>query len=438
MRHVLTMTASSSVGLVAIFVVDAVSLFYIAQLGQPELTAAVGYASTLLFFTLSLCIGLSIAASTLTAQALGRGDREGAKQTASTSLVIMFVAASALAALLFPLLGMLTRFLGAKGLAASEAVVFMQIALPSVPLLGVGICLGGLLRAVGDAKRGMWVTLFPALALIVLDPLLIFGLNLDIRGAAIAVILARCVMVWIGWRSLTKIHHLLAKPTRETTLRLLKPFLAIGIPAVLTQIATPFANAFVTKSMAQFGDDAVAGWAIISRLTPMAFGVIFALSASVGPIMGQNFGAKRFDRVRSTLNDSLKVTLIYCVAVSLILALFAQTIAHLFDAKGQTYDVVVFFCTFIASSFIFNGMNFVSNAAFNSLGFAFYSTMINWGRSTLGVIPFVWLGGHWYGARGVMVGYGLGAVLTGLIAIWLCYRVVGRVQAKSLVKIPHP
>ena len=431
MRHVINMTASSSVGLVAIFVVDAISLFYIAQLGRADLTAAVGYSSTILFFTLSLCIGLSVAASTLTAQALGRGDRTAAQQTASTSLVIVLGASTLLAILMFPFVGELTRLLGATGIAADEATVFMHIVLPSVPLLGLGICLSGLLRAVGDAKRSMWVTLFPALSLIVLDPVFIFGLKLDIRGAAIAIILARCVMVWVGWRSLNKIHGLLLRPNQETILRLLKPFLAIGIPAVLTQIATPFANAFVTKSMAQFGDDAVAGWAIVSRLTPMAFGVIFALSASVGPIIGQNFGAKNFGRVRSTLNDSLKVSLLYCVMICIVLAVLAQPIAHIFDAKGQAFDVVVFFCTFVAASFIFNGMMFVSNAVFNSLGFAFYSTLLNWGRSTLGVIPFVWLGAHWYGAKGVMAGFGLGAVFSGLIAITLCYRVVNKIAART-------
>ena len=73
---------------------------------------------------------------------------------------------------------------------------------------------------------------------------------------------------------------------------------------------------------------------------------------------------------------------------------------------------------------------FVSNAVFNSLGFAFYSTLLNWGRSTLGVIPFVLLGANWYGAKGVMAGYGLGAVLSGLIAIALCYRVVNRVETR--------
>ena len=68
---------------------------------------------------------------------------------------------------------------------------------------------------------------------------------------------------------------------------------AIAFPAMLTQLATPFANAYITHEVAPFGDEAVAASAIIGRLVPVAFGIIFALSGSVGPIIGQNFGARR-------------------------------------------------------------------------------------------------------------------------------------------------
>ena len=84
----------------------------------------------------------------------------------------------------------------------------MRIVLPSVPLLGLGMCLGGLLRSTGDAKRAMWVTLGPAGVITILDPLLIFGFNLDLDGAAYAVVIARIVMVCVGFYGLLKVHRL--------------------------------------------------------------------------------------------------------------------------------------------------------------------------------------------------------------------------------------
>ncbi|MFA0071473.1 MATE family efflux transporter, partial [Vibrio breoganii] len=93
----------------------------------------------------------------------------------------------------------------------------------------------------------------------------------------------------------------------------------IALPAIITNTATPIGNAIVTTGIAQYGEDFVAGFAVIGRLTPVCFAVIFALSGAVGPIIGQNFGAERMDRVKETLNNSLLVTTAYTIAVCILL-----------------------------------------------------------------------------------------------------------------------
>ena len=432
LRHVLTMTGASAFGLVSVFAVEALSLFYIGLLGQPELSAAMGYSGTLLFFATSVSIGLSIAGSALTARALGRGNLQQAREIAGAALAIMAVVMTSFTCIVYPLLGTLVHWLGARGQTAELTVTLMRIVLPSWPLLGIGMCLSGLLRAIGDAPRSMYVTLGSAAATLALDPLLIFGFGLGLNGAAIATGLARVVMVVIGLHGLLRVHGLFARPRMGFVTREFAPFMAIGLPAVLTQIATPVGNTYVTATMAAFGDDAVAGWAVIQRVIPVAFGLLFAMSGAIGPIIGQNYGAQRFDRVTSTVRDSLRVTLVYVLVVWLLLAIFSHQIADLFRAKEQAHALIVFFCSFVAGSFLFNGALFVANAAFNNLGYAFYSTALNWGRSTLGVIPFVWLGAHWYGAKGAMAGYGLGVVLFGVSGMLLCLRVVARLQGTTV------
>ena len=424
------MTAAGAVGLVAVFAVEAVSLLYVALLGKPEYTAAMGYAGTLLFFATSVAIGLSIAATALTSRALGSGQRDQANQIAGASLAIMFVVMAAFAGIAYPLLPYLIRLLGATGQTAELTLTLMRIVLPSWPLLGLGMCLSGLLRALGDARRAMYVTLGSAAASVLLDPLLIFGFGLGLNGAAYATVLTRAVMVGIGLHGVLKVHHLFAWPRLDFVLREFRPFLAIGLPAVLTQIATPVGNAYVTGSMSAFGDDAVAAWAVIQRIIPVAFGVLFALSGAIGPIIGQNYGAKRFDRVQSTMRDSLKVVLVYVTVMWAVLALSGGLVADLFKVTAQAHGLIVFFCVFVAGSFLFTGALFVANAAFNNLGYALYSTALNWGRSTLGVVPFVWLGQHWYGAQGAIAGYGLGVVLFGVFGCLLCFRVLARLQVR--------
>ena len=431
LKHVLNMTAAGSIGLIAIFAVDLLNLFYISLLGQKELTAALGYAGTLLFFLLSLGIGLSIAVSALASRVLGKGDREQAKRLAGASLLWMVSSMTLCAALAYPFLDPLLRLLGATGVTADLALRFSRIVLPSAPILAAGMCLGALLRALGDGRRSMYVTLGAGAATALLDPLLIFVFGLGLDGAAIATVLARFVMVGIGLHGLVRVHQLFAWPDVATLRETFKPFFAIGLPSVLTQIATPVGNSFVTAAIAPFGDSEIAGWAVVIRIIPVAFAVLFALSASVGPIIGQNVGAGRYDRLQSTLRDSVKVVVVYVLAVWLLLALCSTLIADVFGATGQGREVIIFFCVFVAGSYVFNGAVFVANAAFNNLGFVLYSTVLNWSRATLGVLPFIWVGAQYGGVKGLLAGYGLGVVLFGVIGVWGCFKVLEQLERKA-------
>lgn len=424
MRHVVTMTATGAIGLVAIFFVDALNLFYISMLGVQELAAAIGFAGTLMFFTVSVSIGLTIATSALVSRALGRGDREEAALVGGASLMFVGVVQFALVAAIWPFLGTLVHWLGARGETADIATRFLAIVIPSSPIVAIGMCTTGILRGVGDARRSMYVTLAGGVAAAILDPLLIFGLDLGIDGAAISTVLSRFVLLGVGLHGAHVVHRLIRLPDAARLAAIARPFFAVGGPAIATQIATPVGNAYVTYAIAGFGDDAVAGWAIVGRLVPVAFGVIFALSGSVGPILGQNFGARRFDRLRQVMRDALVVTTVYVICIWLLLALFAGQVAALFGATQGASDLIVFFCVWAAGSFLFNGGLFVANAAFNNLGFPGYATLFNWGRSTLGVIPFVWIGAHYYGANGVIAGWGLGAVVFGIGAVLVCFRVI--------------
>ncbi|MEO7938802.1 MAG: MATE family efflux transporter, partial [Burkholderiaceae bacterium] len=212
--HVIRMTAAGSIGLVAVFAVDALNLFYITLLAQDELTAALGYATTVLFLATSMAVGLSIAATALTSRALGAGKPAQARQIAGASLIIVGVCMSLLAVVAWPLLEPTLQLLGARGQTLERAAALMRIILPSWPLLGIGMCLSGLLRATGDARRAMYVTLGAAATALVMDPLRILWMDLGLTGAAIATVIVRLTMVWIGLHGLWRIHRLIARPDR--------------------------------------------------------------------------------------------------------------------------------------------------------------------------------------------------------------------------------
>jgi putative MATE family efflux protein len=436
MRHVVVMTATGSIGLMAIFVVDFLNLFYIALLGEQELAAAIGYAGTLLFFTVSLCIGISIAGTALVSRALGARRRDEARRLATTSLVFMAVVTLVLTLLTLPLLSPILTLFGATGRTHEIAWRFLLIVMPTTPLMGIGMACSGLLRAAGDAKRAMYVTLCGGLLTAVCDPLLIFGFKLGVDGAAITSVFARLALIAVGFHGCIRVHDLLARPDLRAALADARPLAGIAVPAVLANIATPFGNAIVTAAVARYGDSAVAGYAVIGRIIPLAFGAIFALAGSIGPILGQNLGAERYDRVRRALIDGMIFTTVYCIAMCVALVLLREFIVRVFGATGEGAELIRFFCIWVAPSWIVVGWLFVANAAFNNLGFPTWSTVFNWGRATVGTVPFVWIGATQFGAAGVIAGQAAGALVFGVGAVIVCFMVVGRLATHRLQ--PHP
>lgn len=430
MRHVLVMTSTGSIGLVAIFIVDFANLFYISQLGIAELAAAIGYAGTIVFFNTAVGIGLSIATSANVSRRLGAEDLDGARRMAGTSLMAAFAISAAIVSLAYPFLGDIVAALGARGDTYEFALWYLQIVIPSMPLLCLSMALSALLRAVGDAKRAMYLTLLGGVVIAVFDPIFIFVLDMGLTGAAIVSVASRVFMVLVGFWAITRYHHLLALPEMAYLRPDLKALMAVALPAVLTNVATPVGNAWVTYEISAYGDGAVAGWAIVGRVIPVAFGALFALSGAVGPILGQNLGAGLFDRLGQALRDALKFVVTYSLLAWFLLYLMQEPLADFFNASGDSRSLLAFFCTFAAAGFLFNAALFVTNAAFNNLGYPLYSTLFNWGRATLGTIPFTWVGGALYGANGVLAGQAIGGVLFAVAAQIICWRTLGKLKER--------
>ena len=341
--------------------------------------------------------------------------------------MLTFAISAALSVILWLFIEPLLGLLGATGHTRELATRYLAILLPTLPMLATAMTSSAVLRSVGDARRAMNVTLFGAIANVGLDLLFIVHFGWGIEGAAIASAIARIVIVGIGLYGVVVVHNLLGRPKWATLMSDTPLFAAIAVPAVLTNVATPAGNAYVTAALAPFGDSAVAGWAIIGRIIPVAFGAIYALSGTVGPILGQNLGARRTDRMRSVLTQSLAVMAAFTAVAWLALAVFAHPLADLFRADGEARQLIVFFCRRLSPLFVFLGALFIANAVFNTLGRAHYSTALNWGRATLGTIPFVMVGASAGGAEGALAGNMIGGVVFGFVAVALGYRLIAQI-----------
>ena len=424
MGHVVTMTLTAATGLMFMFLIDAATLFWVSQLRDETLMAALGFAWTIQFFIIGSGIGLAIATSALVSRSIGEGNHQQARRQATSSIIIAMAVQAVVVAVVLIWLRPLLSLAGAQGETLDVAARFLWITLPSTPLMALGMVGGGVLRALGDAWRAMSVTIGAGLVAMVLDPVLIFTLGLGMDGAAIAMVIARFCLAGLVMYFMVRTHDMLGAVTRDQLTGIARPFFAIAAPATLTQMSTPFGNALLTALVAGFGDGAVAGWAVVTRLTVLAFGGVFALSGAIGGILGQNYGAGLMMRVRCVYRDAVVFCAAYTVLAWGALYLSRDLVVGVFNLGPEGAEVVAAFVGLAAGGFIFTGALFVANAAFNTLGRPLWSTMFNWSRDAFFMLPLAWALSLPLGAAGVIYGQALAGVVVGGAAAWVGWRFV--------------
>lgn len=435
MRHVVVMTLTSAFGLSFMFLVDFLALFWVSQLKIEMLVSAIGFAATLQFFIVSVGIGMMIAGVALVSRALGMGQGERARRLSTVFLVYSVVIQTLLSIATLVFLEPLLRITGAEGATLEVARDFLMLSLPSQPIMAAGMCAAAVLRAVGDAWRGMMVTVIGGLVAAALDPFLIIYLDLGVEGAAQAIVGSRLVMAAFGIYWVWAKHNMFAAPRASDITAFLSPYLAIALPAVATQMATPFGNWLLIRAISEHGDAAVAGFGVVSRLTILGFGGIYALSGAIGGIIGQNAGAGLGDRVRQAFMDSVKFCAIYTLATWAVLAALAGPVISAFGLSAEAAEVVEVFCYYAAGTFVFTGALFVANATFNNLGRPLWATAANWTRDGLLMAPLAFGLGALFGAGGVIWAQALGNMVVGVIAGWAAWRHVCSGQG---IEAGHP
>lgn len=426
LRHILVMTGTSAVGLLAIFLGDLANVFFLKQLGDEAIVAAVGYGSSIIFLTISIGIGLAIAATALVSPAIGAGRMVQARRLVVHAHVLTFIVATILAFTVWLFITPMLELLGATGRTRDLAESYLTILVPGLPPLALGMTSSAMLRSVGDARRAMNVTLSGAITNIILDPIFIFVFEWGIEGAALASAISRITVLSVGLYGVIYVHGLMGRPRPKVFARDVATFGAIALPAMATNVATPFANAYVTASISTYGDGAVAGWTVIGRIMPVAFGTVYALSGCIGPIIGQNFGARDKERMRETLTTAYIVNFGFVIVAWLALMAFSEGIVQQFATGPEAASLIRTFCFWISPMFGLLGILFVSNAVFNTLQRPYISTALNWSRATLGTIPFVLLGGQWAQAEGVLAGSMVGGLIFGTLGAVLAYGLIAK------------
>jgi len=425
-EHLVRLTVPMIWGLAAMMGVHLVDTWFVSRLG-PEALAAMGFTFPVVMTGSALGIGLMAGTSSVIARRIGRGDRATARRLASDALVLAALLAVVLAAAGLATIEPLFRLLGADERTLAPIGDYMRIWYLGLVVMLPPMAAVGAIRATGDSSGQSLVLVSASLVNAVLDPLLIFGLaglpRLELEGAAIASVLARVASLGVGLWLLHARHRLLdlRPPAAAEALASCRAVLHVGVPAAGTNVIIPLANGVVTALVARHGAEAVAGYGAAFRIESMALIVFYALSAIVGPLVGQNLGAGRPARSAEAVAASARFCLALGLALAVLLALAAPALAALFSDAPGVRRATEQYLWLAPIGFGAAGVTMVVNAAFNGAGRPLAATAVSLTRILALYLPLAWLGNALAGPPGLFAGLALANLGGGAVA-WAAWR----------------
>lgn len=416
-RHVLNMAGTSALGLLAIFLVDILTLMYVSMLDDQSLLAVVGLGKTLMFINSAFSAGLVIGAGALLSERIGRHASRSLARLTSHMLIMALVLSSTIVLLELLLAQPLARWLGGDLAVYQAARFYLWTVVPSSILIAATQMCVQMLRAQGQVRLALAVLLAGAGTLAVADPLFIFGLGMGLEGAGISCLLAAAVSLTLGL-VLVKRHiglsalinlKLLALHTGRT--------LRVALPAMLGNLAMPVGITYLMVVMAGVGTSALAGMAVVDRILQFGYCVFFALPGALVPVIAQNLGAGCDERVKALVVFTRRCVVLYGVALWFCLALAGPWIADYFHLVDAGRELLLAFCRIGAGLWIVFGLDFVAQSMFLTMDRAWWVPVFGWIRGTLGTLPFVYVGADHFGASGAVLGMWTGNTLVAIAAI---------------------
>ncbi len=410
-------------GVSSSIVVQTLELGFIGQLSTTHV-AAITFTFPVVMILTSIALGISIGASSVIARSIGAGNHEGASRLATHSLILVALTMSALSLVGWLCIDPLFRTLGATESALVLIHSYLDIYYPGTVLFTVTMVASSIMRAHGSANIPGAVMTLGALLNLALDPFLIFGWlglpRLELAGAALAMLLTRIVTTGVLLYYVFKGDFAEWKAPFAGFRSSAAKVLHIGLPAMATQLIGPVSGAVITRLLASHGEVVIAGFGVATRLEAMAVMLFFALSGSIGPFVGQNAGANRFDRVREGLNVSYAFCMIWGVAAAVILYLFGGYFASLIDSKEATVQTAALYLALVPWSYGLWGVLMMSSASFNALGRPLPSTAMSFMRMFILNIPLALLLSHYFGYQGIFAAVLLSNTIMGIIGYaWL-------------------
>lgn len=420
-KALLAMGIPTMIGMLVNAFYNLVDAYFVGGLGESQMGAiSVVYPLGQVVVGLGLLFGNG--AASYISRLLGRGDKENADKVASTALYSSVSVGTVIIIISMVFLHPILKLLGATDSILPYAATYAGIYIVSCIFNVFNVTMNNIVTSEGAAKTTMCALLTGAVLNIALDPLFIYVFDLGIAGAAIATaisqVVSTCVYLTYIFRK-KSVFHFRVKDctyTKETMSEIFK----IGIPTLVFQILTSVSISLINNAASDYGDSAIAGMGVVTRLISMGSLSVFGFIKGFQPIAGYSYGAKKFDRLREAIKTSILWSTVFCVIFGVILALFPTAIVSQFT-KGDAEMIRIGAASLRANgiSIMLFGFYTVYSSLFLALGKGREGFILGACRQGICFIPVILLLPIVWGLNGIIYAQPIADMLSAAITVFM-------------------
>lgn len=420
-RQLINLSLPMIVGMLGMITFNLIDTFFIGQLGAEQL-AAMSFTFPVVLVIQSISGGVALGSSSIISKLVGAEDHDQVSKFCTASLILGFTINILLTTIGLATIKPFFSILGAKDEILTYINEYMTIWYLGMIMIVIPQIGNNIIRAVGDTKTPSIIMVTAAVSNAILDPLLIFGIgplpSLGIQGAALATVISRTLTLLVA------VYVILYREKLITSIKISfnelidswKRILYIGVPNALIQMALPIGAGIITRLLSTYGSKAVAGFGVATKIEAFALAFIGALAIVIGPFVGQNIGARRFDRVSKGYKTAEIFSLVIGVIIALIFGIFSKSIASVFSKDLEVVNTIALYIRIVPVAYAFQGVLRIGSSVLNVLNKPVHSSALIFIQIFVLYIPLAVQGARLFKIPGIFGALSLSYLISGVLA----------------------
>ena len=422
-RQLFRLTVPMLLGISSMMIASLIDAYYVGQIGTTELAALTLTFPLVMGFS-SLSMGFGIGATSIISRTVGSGDWATAQRIATHTLILVIGFVSVLSILGFVFAESIFVALNASKDLFPIAVKYTYIMLIGVPILAVPMVGGMMLRSFNDVRSPAIIMVAGAVVQVLIAPALIWGIGswegFGVYGSAWSFVLSRLVVAIYAIGLFRRRGFIQHPGSFEQFRRSVHEVMRLALPSMASQVLMPVSMYLIMMLIALYDNHVVAAYGVATRIEAMTMIVIMAMSSSMGPFVGQNFGARRFDRIQSALRMCYAFCFSYGLIVTVILVFLGGAISGVFRDDPAVVVVATEFFYIVPITLGIMSVAMIAGSTFVAYGEPIPSFVLSMFRMFVVLLPLCYLLNWLFGYVGIFIALSITNGLVGLIAIfWL-------------------